>query len=252
LVNDYIYSTDDSENSSDDVPVSNINDELRTWAVMYQITHLSLKELLKILNKNNHNVPKDPRSLLKTPRTNSHTIKDIDGGQFHYFTIVKGLKNILDISELLQYSDKNISLMINVDGIPIHKSTNMQFWPILIQAKINKIIVGEPFIADLFVGNSKPLNIDQYLVDFIEELQPLLKEGFVHDNSKFTVDIENFICDSPARQFLKCVKSHSGYSGCDQCIDKGEYLGEMNFPSLTASIRTDEEFVSMIDKNHHK
>lgn len=30
------------------------------------------------------------------------------------------------------------------------------------------------------------------------------------------VQISSVICDAPARAFVKAVKSHTGYSGCDK------------------------------------
>ena len=33
-----------------------------------------------------------------------------------------------------------------------------------------------------------------------------------------------FTCDAPARSFLKCVKGHGGYYGCERCIQKDSII----------------------------
>ena len=39
-------------------------------------------------------------------------------------------------------------------------------------------------------------------------------------------------CDAPARAFLKRIKRHSGYSGCDKCTQPGVYNSKMTFPEV--------------------
>ena len=41
-------------------------------------------------------------------------------------------------------------------------------------------------------------------------------------NKTITVSIKCFVCDAPARSFLKCVVNHTGYSSCERCEIKGE------------------------------
>ena len=52
-----------------------------------------------------------------------------------------------------------------------------------------------------------------------------------------------FICDAPARAYLKCVKGHTGYYGCERCTVKGVHENRrVTFPELSAELRTDEKF----------
>ena len=46
-----------------------------------------------------------------------------------YFGIENGIK--IALSEISSFPDK-LRLDFNIDGLPIHKSTNKSFWPILI------------------------------------------------------------------------------------------------------------------------
>ena len=51
-----------------DVPVS-ISSEIATCAVNHRIPRVPIHNLLDILRRHNLDVPKDPRTLLKTPRS---------------------------------------------------------------------------------------------------------------------------------------------------------------------------------------
>jgi len=58
-------------------------------------------------------------------------------------------------------------LIVNVDGVPLYKSSSVQAWPIL--CMFDKV---SPFIVAVFVGNSKPSNLD-FLHDFLAEFANL-------------------------------------------------------------------------------
>ncbi|XP_059166552.1 uncharacterized protein LOC131948870 [Physella acuta] len=62
--------------------------------------------------------------------------------------------------------------------------------------------------------------------------------------------ISCFICDAPARSFVKKTKGHSGYWGCDKCCQKGEWAEKVIFPEINATLRSDEAFDLIEDENH--
>ena len=50
-------------------------------------------------------------------------------------------------------------------------------------------------------------------------------------------------CDAPARQFLKCVKGHSGFYSCERCEIKGESTdGRLVMAAIDCPSRTDQLF----------
>ena len=52
-----------------------------------------------------------------------------------------------------------------------------------------------------------------------------------------------FTCDAPARQFLKCVKGHSGFYSCERCEIKGESTdGRLVMAAIDCPSRTDQLF----------
>ena len=80
-----------------------------------------------------------------------------------------------------------------------------------------------------------------------------MSEGFEYEQCKCFLAISAFICDAPARSFVKNTKAHNAYHGCDKCTDPGKYISNrMTFPSSSAPLRTDTEFDEMADESHHK
>lgn len=220
--------------------------KLATWAVENKISLKALSSLLEILRLEGHLLPKDSRTLLATPT--NYKIDTLGSGRMHYFSVKKQLTRIfMDVSKTCVLPDR-LTLQVNIDGLPLFKSSGKQFWPIL--GKMTEF--GEVFIIHLFCGEQKPNNVDAFLSDFVVEMQDVLCNG-VHISSKHvTVTLSCFICDTPARAFVKKVKGHTGYAGCDKCTQNGLYVkNRMTFPEINAPARTDECFASFADENHH-
>jgi hypothetical protein len=54
-----------------------------------------------------------------------------------------------------------LTLTIGIDGLPISKSSNKQFWPIL--GFVDQSIYPKPFTIALFYGESKPQSASDFL-----------------------------------------------------------------------------------------
>lgn len=103
-----------------------LSSELRDWANSHRISKRALDGLLSILNSNGINsVPKNHRTLLQTPV--NIEIVDIAGGKLWYNGLQKSIEQILSTLDC----DMTISLNVNVDGLPLYKSSKISFWPIL-------------------------------------------------------------------------------------------------------------------------
>jgi len=154
----------------------------------------SVNKLLKILKVHIENLSKNARILLKTSRKKL-------GSNGYYIGITPYLKH--------KYYGDTIQLTFNIDGIPIHKSSLKQFWPILCYVT-DKRYQYEPFLVSLFLGENKPEPITEYFEEFILELKELCENGIFHDKSniKFKVVIRAFICDTPARCMIANVASY--------------------------------------------
>lgn len=248
--------------SENDIEIEHINDNigvasvanagesfatgLKEWAISNNITITALGQILKLIKSHtNLELPADGRTLLQTPR--HQKIDLIDGRYQHYFGI---LPNLLKTLQCLNcsFSIENLYLVFNVDGIPIFKSSNLEFWPILCKIKG---IPCNPFVVSIYAGKGKP-SVENFLQPFIDEIKFLCTEGFMFNNKLIKVFINYFVCDSPARAFLKQCKSHTGYYACERCFIKGEYKSHsMSYHVLTNQVRTNDNFRNMEQELHH-
>ncbi|XP_055927964.1 uncharacterized protein LOC129959167 [Argiope bruennichi] len=140
-----------------------------------------------------------------------------------------------------------LDLSFNIDGLPLYKSSNKQFWTIL--CKIDQTLDGRPFPVAIFCGSSKPTNVKEFLSDFIDELASLA-DG--QSDIGYQINVKSFICDSPARSFVKCIKNHNGYFGCERCWQKGKWFSRMTFQDCNSPKRKDSDFLKFSDDDDNE
>lgn len=127
----------------------------------------------------------------------------MDKGYYWHNGVIEPLKKYLENITLIPES---ISLNINIDGLPIYKSSREQVWSIL--CNIFEIPYLSPFVVGIYSGKGKPADLESYFRPFVAEMKELL-----HNSLKVTtkngkellvkVTIRAFICDSPARALIK-------------------------------------------------
>jgi hypothetical protein len=237
---------EDSELDTEDEMTEDdsLSQNLANWVTTYRIQQSAVGSLLTLLKPMFPSLPKDPRTLLKT--STQYTVKPIAGGEYCHIGLLKGISSLLCRRP---FTFERIELQINVDGIPLFKSSNVTLWPILC-AVIN-IDAKDPFVVGLFCGKEKPRNAAEFMLDFVTEAVELMTSGLNYESNWYPVVIHSFVCDAPARAFIKGIKCHSGYSSCEKCTVHGEYAGKVIFPSVDAPLRTDESFNSQTDEDHH-
>lgn len=237
---DYYHSESSEEDDLD------LGQKLAGWAVDYRIPHVAFNSLLTTLRQYHSNLPKDSRTLLHTVR--SVSTQNLAGGSYYHIGLKNGVISILDNIPNSSYL-QDLSVKINIDGLPLFKSSNIQLWPIL--GIIDQLPGKEPFIIGLFSGTKKPNCPNEFLEAFIAELKILEKDGLLYGNKVFSFHISAVICDTQARCFIKRVKGHGGYSGCDKCSQHGKWIGKMTFPETNASLRTDRSFKERKDEQYY-
>jgi len=149
--------------SIDNIERKNLNFELRKWAIKYNISICATSDLLKVLNNAipSINLPQDARTLLGTPRDSVSKI--IFPGKYIHF----GLENqLLRIIQTTNGLPSTLFLQINIDGLPIHKSSNKQLWPIQCKLANSKIV--HPFVIGVYCGDKKPNSANEFMYDFIQ------------------------------------------------------------------------------------
>ena len=138
---------------------------LASWAVRFNISHTALLALLAILSILGLSVPRDSRTLLQTPT--SKNIVKMGAGELVYFGIARGLENVLRCTTQ-RLSD--VRLKVNVDGLPLFKSTSTALWPIL--GMVNKHV----FTIAVYCGKDKP-PLTEFLSAFVQECLDLFRSG---------------------------------------------------------------------------
>lgn len=201
---------DTSNSSNDEETISEkqclfdtFSEKLRSWALKFQINHNALNSLLILLKSSlsllDKILPKDSRTLLETPRTVQ--IENIEPNKMFWYN---GLERSL-LSSIKENSDgliksEYLELIFNMDGLPIAKSSKYEFWPIL--ALIQNTSQSHPVVVAIYYGQGKP-NIKTFLTKFVDELTYLPANGIQKNGQYFKIKIKAFVCDSPARAFIK-------------------------------------------------
>jgi hypothetical protein len=168
---------------------------------------------------------------------------------YYYFGIESQLKRIFENSSPTTCIKETISINVSADGLPISKSSDLQFWPI--QGMINNLPHAIPFIIGLYYGRGKPVSLETYLSDFIIEVKKLEEVGLLLGNNVVNFRVNCIIADAPARAFLKGCKNHNAYYGCERCTVKGKYFKRVVFLSCSSSRRTDSTFRGKLQAQHH-
>lgn len=204
---DVIIASSEDENEDDDEISKNQNlrMQLRAWALNYNISHTAVKDLLQIVNDRfmTHDIsilPNDPRTFLQTPQ-NVNIIPVGDGEYWH-----NGLKNCLQIIFRNLRESTSISLTLNIDGLPIAKSSRAEFWPILFNiAELPKV---SPMVIGIFSGKAKASDLESFLSPFVDEMKEISSNGLRINSHKLCVRLRCFVCDSPARAFVKGIYAY--------------------------------------------
>lgn len=186
-------------------------------------------------------LPRDVRTLRKTPRK-VLTEEKADGAYYH-FGLRKGIMNHLPLQVV---ENRCVKVLVNMDGIPLFKSSRKEFWPIL------GLFRGQttPFPIGVWCGVGKPSSANTYLRSFVDEAKELEKNGLLHGGHHLEVEIWGFACDAPARSFITGTRGHTARNACPKCKTQGVYYvkpgkkrGRETFPDLTAELRTHQWFV---------
>lgn len=230
--------------------------DLQKWAISNNISHSVLNKLLNgVLRKHfpDSKFPKDARTLLATCKKDSLSKLSVTSNNFIYFGIKSTISYMLKKHRVILKHTDSIKLAINIDGLPISKSTGSQFWPLLGCIKSIKTVEKEVFLLGIFHGYEKPENSDILLNDFVTECQQLNNKICIN-NLCVDFGISLLICDSPAKSLVLKIKYPTGYYSCPKCFIEGIYNNRnVSFVnSNNVAKRTDLSFRQRIQPEHHQ
>lgn len=175
---------------------SSLKEKLQHWANSFRISKRAVDSLLNILVSSGIDcLPKNHRTLLKTP-TNVE-IRNLAGGNFWFNGLEKCLEQVFSSLD----RDLAIGLNFNIDGLPLYNSSNICFYPIL--ASIHGMPNIPTMVVAIWCGEGKPNGLNHFLRRFLNELKHLLQNDFIINNRRITLHVRCFICDTPARAFIK-------------------------------------------------
>lgn len=245
FINDVVESND----------TKNFYSRLRSWALKHinTLTNNTLTDLLIQLRREGYTqFPKTAETFLGTKRDVSVQVMTSQKGSSCLYTYL-GIENCLRtrISRNI-YKEDSIRVLVNIDGASPYKQTSKQhIWPILIQVFSTKYFC-KPSVVAIYCGDSKPKCVNEYLRDFVEESNSLIENGITIENVKYRFEIAAFVCDTPARTFIKCCKGHGGFFACERCEVKGVTInGKRVYCDIESTPRTNESYREQRQPEHH-
>lgn len=197
---------------------------LISWICHYGIGRVAADVLIKYLKGNPdaallnscRALPNSCRTLLSSQRKVNKI--NMSGGYYVHFGILKCLQRC----EVLPTNvvDPTIILDFNVDGLEIAKGAKSSMWPIQGLIRNSK---SKPFVVGLFYGKHKPVDFDEFLKPFVDDMNKLMATPqFIH-GKHFEIKLGRFIFDAPARSSCCGIKAVNGYFGCPVCKVKGHF-----------------------------
>lgn len=112
---------------------------------------------------------------------------------------------------------KTLYLSINIDGVPLFKSSGSSLYPILTSIPCSQQI----FLIGCYHGYKKPEDFNDFLKDFVDEIIDLITTGYHCRGKTYNIKIDKLICDAPAKAAVLNIISHTGYYSCTKCTVKG-------------------------------
>lgn len=211
------------------------------------LLHLSIIEQLEIIM----NRPETYDAIQKEknrPKTNG-SYRDVKDGSVH--------KEVAD-----QFAHLTNILLLTfkwcTDGINIFKSSVYTIWPFFLT--INELpyhlrrLKQNTILASIWFGSDKP-DINLFIKHTKEEAKKN-REGIkvkvpqVDEPISIHGIIISGICDLPAKAMALMLTLHSGYWGCNNCLQKGiRFMGKMVWPYKNKTVyRTDEQTEAQAQK----
>ena len=121
---------------------------------------------------------------------------EMSGGVYYQFHVNDIVKYILSRYPK-QYLDSITQLVVhlNLDGLPVFRSTKTCLWPLLITIRNLVPNVVAPLV--LWLGRSKPNNLN-FLLESIEGLQSLMEENLEVEGKIYNVLVDAVVSSETA------------------------------------------------------
>lgn len=251
---DNTFSFQETDESMVSETVSNVKEIeifLKNWSIKHNITLSALSSLCAGLKENHPSclstLHSDARTILKTPT--SVTVVDVPPGQYLHLGLQKQLLSIVQqLKSSNMYYDE-LSLLFNIDGLPLFHSSSGEVYPILFSIPSVMEIKNKVYPVGLYFGVKKPEEVSSFLREFLNELQILIENSLDFEDSKIKISVLGFCCDVPAKSFILGTISHTGYGSCTRCTVYGQTIENRRvFLESDCELRSHENFINRTDK----
>ena len=249
-LNDYFEESNDAAHSSASTQPefqSSLAEDLLLFFIMFNIPKRAMLYLLTILNKHHvEGVPNTLYFLKKCLKSTNYETMDMSSGKFAYLGIISNIRFILE-NNLFHPIQSVLHFKINIDGLPLFRSSRINLWPILLK------VAGfhRPLPVAVFCGLGKP-DLTGFITRLKEELLEIRNKGILFQGHVLTLGKVLFIADTPARCFIQCINGHNSYHGCGWCRQIGTYDGEhhrMVFRVIKGEERSDDMYKQFRESN---
>ena len=76
------------------------------------------------------------------------------------------------------------------------------------------------------------------------------KNQYNFQHKHYKVNITAFVCNRPARQFLRSIKSHNACYSCEGCLVYGRWQVRVVFDKINCSLHTNQSFINQACHDH--
>ncbi|XP_032690466.1 uncharacterized protein LOC116853466, partial [Odontomachus brunneus] len=259
IMYDENFINDESSSSScsdiNDISVLSDNEptyreRLASCFVNNNFTHVQGNSMLSLLRTHPcfSNLPKDVRTLVSTPRNN--VVSKVEPGEYIYFDLEASLIEYVSNFSLATTLSE-IVLDFQIDWCALDRAGTIHLWPI--QCRIINIEQAQPIIVGIYKGLEKPRDPNSFFQAFIKDIQIIIDNGGINFNgNRIPIQLRCFIADAPARAFILNHRGHMSSKPCSKCKVSGTICEGRNvFNGINHSLRTDEEYFSVLDEDHH-
>ncbi|EZA50809.1 hypothetical protein X777_11058 [Ooceraea biroi] len=248
----YDDSTDSTSSSLSFIEDRSFQDRLATCFVNNNLTHVQINNILSVLRTHTcfSSLPKDVRTLLKTPRT-PVVVSKIDSGEYIHFSLEAAIvKTLLRLPLVSVPHDLEIDF--NTDGCSLDRHGNIHIWPI--QCRITNVKYTRPIIIGIYSGVKEPQDPNLFFEKFVADVNTIITNGgIVYNGHKIAIRLRCFIADAPARAFILNYRGHTSANPCSKCKVSGVRCeGRYVFPGINHPLRINEEYINCIDEDHHR
>lgn len=227
-------------------------ERLASCFLQNNLTHVQCNNILSILRTHAclNDLPKDVRTLIETPR-DKVLVFTVEPGEYIHFGLEEGIAEVL-LQFPSRYLPSHVEIDFNTDGCNLDKSGNNNIWPI--QCKLANIRYTKAIIVGIYRGATKPSDPNTFFEKFIVDFKRIVDSGGICvRGKKLPIRLRCFVADAPARAFILNHRGHMSNKPCSKCTVSGVRCeGRNTFRGINYPLRTDEEYVSCIDEDHHK